>query len=77
MSKSLHRFTGIIIKSLRFDEKNVAKFEPNSIKFGFLPIKLMDFSVKVEQKEAKIMTREIVFWAGIAEANDELHGFII
>lgn len=68
---------GFVVESLGFDEEAVAVFEPKGIEFRFLPIKMMDFGVKVKSEKTEIMAGEVVFVAGVAEADDEFHGVII
>lgn len=70
-------FTGIIVESLGFDENSVAGFVPEGVIFGLLPFEVLGFGIKIEQKEAEIMASEVVFWAGIAEADDEIHKLIV
>lgn len=68
---------GFIVEGLGFDEEAVAVFEPEGVELWFLPIKMMDFSVKVKSEKAEIVAGKVVFVAGVAEANDEFHGVII
>lgn len=68
---------GFVVESLGFDEKAVAVFEPEGIEFWFLPIKMIDFRVKVKSKKTEIVASKVVFVAGVAEADDEFHGVII
>lgn len=69
--------TGIVVESLRFDEDFVAVFEPNGMEFGFLPVEIFNFSIKIEGEKAEVVASEVVFGAGVAEADDEFHEGII
>lgn len=69
--------TGLVVEGLGFDEEAVAVFEPEGIEFWFLPIKMMDFCVKVKSEKTEIVAGKVVFVAGVAEADDEFHGVII
>lgn len=77
MGESLDGLAGIIIKSLRFEEDLVAVFEPESVHFGLLPVEMVDFGIKIKRQKPEIMASEIIFWAGITEADDEFHEDII
>lgn len=68
---------GFVVESLRFEENAVAFFEPEGVEFGLFPGEIVDFGVKIEGEEAEIVAGEVVFVAGVAEANDEFHGVII
>lgn len=68
---------GIVVESLGLDEDFVAGFEPEGVKLGFLPVEMVDFGIKIKGEEAEIVAREIVFGAGITEADDEFHEDII
>ena len=77
MSEGLDGFAGIVVESLRFEEDGVAGFVPESVIFRFFPVEMVDFGIKIEQKEAEVMTGEVVFWAGVAEADDKIHKTIV
>lgn len=66
-----------VIKGLRFDEESVAIFEPEGVKFRFLPVEMVDFGIKIKGEEAEIMPSEVVFGARVAETDDEFHDEII
>lgn len=68
---------GIIVKSLRFDEDLIAVFEPEGVELRFLPGEILDFGIKIKRQEAEVVASEVVFWARIAEADDEFHRYII
>lgn len=68
---------GFVVEGLGFNEEAVAVFEPEGIEFWFLPIKMMDFSVKVKSEKAEIVAGKVVFVARVAEADNEFHGAII
>ncbi len=68
---------GIVIEGLGFDEDLVAVFEPEGVVFGFLPGEIVDFGIKIKSEKAKIVAGEVVFWAGVAKADDEFHEDII
>lgn len=68
---------GFVVEGLGFDEEAVAVFEPEGIEFWFLPIKMVDFCVKVKSEKAEIVASKVVFVAGVAEADNEFHGAII
>lgn len=69
---------GVVVKSLGFDEDFVAGFQPEGVELGLLPgFEAVDFGIKIEGEEAEAVAGEVVFWAGIAEADDELHENII
>lgn len=60
-----------------FDKNPVAVFEPEGVEFGFLPGEIFDFGIKIKCQEAEVVASEVVFWAGVAEADDEFHRYII
>lgn len=68
---------GIVIESLGFDKDLIAVFEPEGVEFGLLPGEIFDFGIKIKRQEAEVMAGEVVFWAGVAEADDEFHRYII
>lgn len=59
------------------DKDAVAVFEPEGAEFGLLPGEMLDFGIKIEGEKAVIMAGKIVFWTGVAEADDEFHEIII
>lgn len=77
LREGLNGGTGIVIKSLRFEEDCIASFVPEGIIFGLFPVKMVDFRIKIQEEKAEIMAGEIVFWAGVTEANDEVHDIMI
>lgn len=42
-----------------------------------MPGEIFDFGIKIECQEAEVVAGEVVFRAGIAEANDKFHESII
>lgn len=52
---------GIVVESLRFDENGVTILAPESVKFGLLPVELVEFGIEIERQKAVIMARKIVF----------------
>lgn len=68
---------GIVIESLRFDKNPVAVFEPEGMEFGFLPGEIFDFGIKIKCQETEVVASEVVFWARVAETDDEFHRYII
>lgn len=48
MGESLDGDAGVVVKILRFDEKGVARADPEGAEFGFLPLEMMNFSIKIE-----------------------------
>ncbi len=77
VSEGLDGFAGVVVEILGFDEEIFAVFEPERAHFGLLPGEIFDFGIKIEGEEAEIVASEVVFWAGIAEADDEIHKDII
>ena len=66
---------GVVIEGLGLDEDGASLLQPDGAEFGFLPVKLMDFGVKIQRQEAEVMAGEVVLSARIAETNDEAHIF--
>lgn len=62
---------------MRFNKDGIVGFVPEGVVFGLFPIKMMDFGIKIEQKEAEVVASEIIFWAGVAEADDEIHKIMV
>lgn len=73
MDEFLDGAAGKIVEILGFEEDAVTVFGPESAKFGFLPVEVVDFGIEIECQKADIVTGEIVFGAGIAEADEEFH----
>ena len=59
--ESLDGFARVIVKSLRFEENDIARFVPKGVVFGFFPVKMMDFGVKIKQKKAEVMSSKVIF----------------
>ena len=76
-SEGLDGLTGFVVEGLRFDENGASLFQPDGAEFGLLPVKLMDFGVKIQRQEAEVVAGEVVLVAWVAEADDETHGYII
>jgi len=66
--------TRVVVKSLGFDEDFVAGFQPEGVELGLLPgFEVVNFGIKIEGEEAEVVAGEVVFWARVAEADDEFH----
>lgn len=76
-SEGLDGLTGFVVEGLGFDEDGASLFQPDGAEFGLLPVKLMDFGVKIQRQEAEVVAGEVVLVAWVAEADDETHGYII
>lgn len=77
VGEGLDGLAGFVVEGLRFDEDGVSLLQPDGAELGFLPVKLMDFGVKIQRQEAEVMAGKVVLSAGIAEADDETHSYII
>ena len=71
--EGLDGLAGFVVEGLRFDENGASLLQPDGAEFGLLPVKLMDFGVKIQRQEAEVMAGEVVLSAGITEADDETH----
>ena len=65
--------TRVVIESLRLDKDAIAILCPDGGVFLMrLPIKIVNFSIKIQSKEAEVMSGEVVLGAGVAETDNEL-----
>ena len=77
VGEGLDGLAGFVVEGLRFDEDGASLLQPDGAEFGLLPVKLMDFGVKIQRQEAEVVAGEVVLSAGITEADDETHIYII
>lgn len=75
VGEGLDGLAGFVVEGLGLDENGASLLQPDGAEFGFLPVKLMDFGVKIQCQEAEVVAGEVVLSAGIAETNDEAHIF--
>ena len=77
VGKGLDGLARFVVEGLRFDENGASLLQPDGAEFGFLPAELMDFGVKIQRQEAEVVAGEVILSAGITEADDETHSYII
>ena len=73
VGEGLDGLARFVVEGLRFDENGASLLQPDGAEFGLLPVKLMNFGVKIQRQEAEVMAGEVVLSAGITEADDETH----
>ena len=60
--EGLDGLAGFVVEGLRFDENGASLLQPDGAEFGPLPVKLMDFGVKIQRQEAEVMAGGVGFW---------------
>jgi len=63
-----------VVIALGFDEEAVTVFGDEGAEFRLvLPVKFVDFGIKIERQKADVVAREIVLVAWVAKSNNDFH----